>query len=61
MIETNIYQRGQTTIRSEYRREYDLNKDDIVKWNKNDKLEILVSFRKKVIDEMYKIETLIIK
>ena len=37
MIETKIYQRGQTTIRSEYKREYDLNKDDIIEWNKNDK------------------------
>ena len=53
MIETKIYQRGQTTIPSEYRKEYNLTKDDIVEWKKNEKGEIIVSFRKKVtIDEM---------
>lgn len=53
MIETKIYQRGQTTIPSEYRKEYNLSKDDVVEWKKNDQGEIVVSFRKKVtIDEM---------
>jgi len=53
MIETKIYQRGQTTIPSEYRKEYNLTNDDVVEWKKNEKGEIIVSFRKKVtIDEM---------
>lgn len=53
MIETKIYQRSQTTIPSEYIKEYNLTNDDIVEWKKNEKGEIIVSFRKKVtIDEM---------
>ena len=53
MIETKIYNRGQTTIPSEFRKEYNLTNDDIVEWNKNEKGEIIVTFRKKVtIDEM---------
>lgn len=53
MIETKIYQRGQTTIPAEFRKEYNLTNDDIVEWKKNEKGEIIVSFRKKVtIDEM---------
>ena len=53
MIETKIYKRGQTTIPSEFRKEYNLTNDDIVEWNKNEKGEIIVTFRKKVtIDEM---------
>ena len=34
MIETKIYNRGQTTIPSEFRKEYNLTNDDIVEWNK---------------------------
>ena len=53
MFETRINQKGQTTIPSEFRKEYNLCKDDIVKWEKNSQGEIVVSFRKKVtIDEM---------
>ena len=53
MIETKIYQRGQTTIPAEFRKEYNLTTADIVVWNKNEKGEIIVTFRKKVtIDEM---------
>ncbi|MBQ6218933.1 MAG: AbrB/MazE/SpoVT family DNA-binding domain-containing protein [Methanosphaera sp.] len=53
MFETRIKKGGQTTIPSEYRKEYNLTNDDIVEWKKNEKGEIIVSFRKKVtIDEM---------
>ena len=53
MFETRINQKGQTTIPLEYLKEYNLTKNDVVKWDKNEKGEIIVSFRKKVtIDEM---------
>jgi len=51
--ETRINHKGQTTLPSEFRKEYDLTINDIVEWDKNEKGEIIVSFRKKVtIDEM---------
>ena len=49
MFETRINQKGQTTIPSEFRKEYNLCKDDIVKWEKNSQGEIVVSFRKKLL------------
>lgn len=53
MFKTKINREGQTTIPSEYRKEYNLTNDDIVEWKKNEMGEIIASFRKKVtIDEI---------
>lgn len=53
MIETRIYQRGQTTIPAVYRKKYNLTQNDVMEWDENEKGEIIISFRKKVtIDEM---------
>ena len=49
VIETKVYKKNQTTIPAVYRKKYDVQPDDIVEWEENDRGEIVVSFRKKAI------------
>ena len=48
VIETKVYKKNQTTIPAVYRKKYDVQPDDIVEWEENDRGEIVVSFRKKL-------------
>ena len=48
VIETKVYKKNQTTIHAVYRKKYDVQPDDIVEWEENDRGEIVVSFRKKL-------------
>ena len=48
VIETKVYKKNQTTIPAVYRKKYDVQPDDIVEWEENDRVEIVVSFRKKL-------------
>lgn len=47
-IETKVYQKNQTTIPNFYRKKYNVQPEDIVQWDENEKGELVVSFRKKI-------------